>query len=119
MDNYLLSGHILRCKLIPNDQVSPDLWVGANRKWRQVPRDRVARVSHNKVRYFLCVCEGMGLRNDFQPRTEEEQSRAEDRLLRRQEEKKRKLEELGIDYDFGDAAYVSILQCLAIVKLLT
>lgn len=50
MDNYLLMGHILTCKLIPKDQVHPELWVGANRKWRAVPRDRVARVAHNKVR---------------------------------------------------------------------
>ena len=50
MDNYLLMGHILTCKVIPKDQVHPELWVGANRKWRPVPRDRVARVAHNKVR---------------------------------------------------------------------
>ena len=50
MDNYLLMGHILTCKVIPKDQVHPELWVGANRKWRPVPRDRMARVAHNKVR---------------------------------------------------------------------
>lgn len=49
MDNYLLTGHILTCKLVPKDKVHPELWVGANRKWRFVPRDRVARVQHNKV----------------------------------------------------------------------
>ena len=49
MDNYLLMGHILTCKVIPKDQVHPELWVGANRKWRPVPRDRVARVAHNRV----------------------------------------------------------------------
>lgn len=49
MDNYLLMGHILRCKIIPKDQVHPELWVGANRKWRTVPKDRIARVEHNKV----------------------------------------------------------------------
>lgn len=49
MDNYLLMGHILNCKVIPKDEVHPELWVGANRKWRQVPNVRVARVQHNKV----------------------------------------------------------------------
>jgi len=39
MDNYLLMGHILRCKIIPNDQVHPELWAGANKssgecRWR-------------------------------------------------------------------------------------
>ncbi|KAI9066327.1 RNA-binding domain-containing protein [Trametes sanguinea] len=89
MDNYLLMGHILTCKVIPKDQVHPELWVGANRKWRPVPRDRIARVAHNK------------------PRTEEEQEKAERRLLKRQEQRKRKLQESGIDYDFEDVAYVS------------
>jgi nucleolar protein 15 len=49
MDNYLLAGHILRVKLVPREHVHPQLWVGANRKWRVVPRARVARVQHNKV----------------------------------------------------------------------
>jgi nucleolar protein 15 len=50
MDNYLIMGHILQCKVIPKDKVHPELWVGANRKWRVVPRDRIARVQHNKVK---------------------------------------------------------------------
>ncbi|KIM39726.1 hypothetical protein M413DRAFT_446633 [Hebeloma cylindrosporum] len=87
MDNYLLMGHILRCKLIPKDQVHPELWVGANRKWRVVPADRVARVAHNK------------------PRTESEQARAAKRLLKRQQTRKRKLEEAGIKYDFEAVSY--------------
>ena len=53
MDNYLLMGHILICKVIPKDEVHPSLWVGANRKWRAVPRDRIARVNHNKVHYLV------------------------------------------------------------------
>ncbi|KAK0485639.1 hypothetical protein IW261DRAFT_1293339, partial [Armillaria novae-zelandiae] len=48
MDNYLLMGHILRCKLIPKEEVHPQLWVGSNRKWRVVPVDRVVRVEHNR-----------------------------------------------------------------------
>jgi nucleolar protein 15 len=88
MDNYLLAGHILRCKLLSADEVRPELWIGANRAWRKVPRDRVARVAHNKER------------------TGEDRAKVEDRLLRRQNEKKRKLSVLGIDYDFGEAEYV-------------
>ena len=49
MDNYLLMGHILQCKVIPKDKVHPELWVGANRKWRTVPHDRIHRVKHNRV----------------------------------------------------------------------
>ncbi|OBZ72694.1 hypothetical protein A0H81_07703 [Grifola frondosa] len=87
MDNYLLMGHILTCKVIPKDEVHPELWIGANRKWRVVPRDRIARVHHNK------------------PRTEEEQEKAEQRLLKRQSQRKRKLEEAGIKYDFEAVSY--------------
>ncbi|KAG7088208.1 hypothetical protein E1B28_012225 [Marasmius oreades] len=88
MDNYLLMGHILRCKVIPKDEVHPELWVGANRKWRVVPRDRVARVEQSKLR------------------TPEEQDKAVKRLIKRQNEKKRKLEAAGIKYDFDAVAYV-------------
>jgi len=87
MDNYLLMGHLLRCKLIPPEQVHPELWFGANRKWKVVPFDRVVRVSHNKTR------------------TEEERRKAERRLVKRQQDRKRKLEEAGIEYDFEAVAY--------------
>ncbi|KAF9466496.1 hypothetical protein BDZ94DRAFT_1319381 [Collybia nuda] len=87
MDNYLIMGHILRCKVIPNNEVHPELWIGANRKWRAVPRDRVTRVEHNK------------------PRTEGEQVRAARRLIKRQNERKRKLVDAGIKYDFEAVSY--------------
>lgn len=44
-----------------------------------------------------------------QPRTEEQQDKAESRLLKRQDQRKRKLEEAGIKYDFEAVAYVSLL----------
>ncbi|KAG6917520.1 hypothetical protein DXG01_002267 [Tephrocybe rancida] len=87
MDNYLLTGHILRCKVIPKDEVHPELWVGANRKWRVVPQDRLTRVEHNKER------------------TEEEQSRAAKRLIKRQNDRKRKLADSGIKYNFEAVSY--------------
>jgi len=50
MDNYLLMGHILKCKVIPKSEVHPELWIGADKKFKKVPMARVYRVSHNKVR---------------------------------------------------------------------
>lgn len=43
---------------------------------------------------------------DTKPRTEESIQRAEKRLMKRQEERKRRLEEVGIKYDFDAVAYV-------------
>ncbi|KAK2463456.1 hypothetical protein APHAL10511_004542 [Amanita phalloides] len=87
MDNYLIMGHLLQCKIVPKDKVHPQLWVGANRKWRVVPRARVVRLAHNKKR------------------TQEEQDKAEKRLLRRQRERKRKLAEAGIEYELDAVMY--------------
>ena len=49
MDNYLLMGHLLQCKVIPPDDVHPQLWVGANRKFKKIPRARVEKMKHEKV----------------------------------------------------------------------
>ncbi|KAL1742598.1 hypothetical protein HDZ31DRAFT_65828 [Schizophyllum fasciatum] len=87
MDNYLLMGHILRCKVIPKDEVHPELWIGANRKYRAIPTVRINKLQHDKSR------------------TEEEKQRVEKRLLKRQRQQQRKLAAAGIDYDMGDAVY--------------
>jgi len=107
MDNYLLMGHILKCRVIPKSEVHPELWMGADKKFKKVPMARVHRVSHNKVRFndlFFPWLTEMLL--DSQLRTEEEKDRVDKRLLKRQEERKRKLKEVGIDYDFDMVAYV-------------
>lgn len=49
MDNYLLAGHLLQCKMIATEQLHPDLWVGSNKKWKRIPKGRIARLAHNKV----------------------------------------------------------------------
>ena len=53
MDNYLLVGHILKCKVIPKSEVHPELWIGADKKFKKVPMARVYRVSHNKVLFSI------------------------------------------------------------------
>ncbi|KAG8996952.1 hypothetical protein FRB94_007972 [Tulasnella sp. JGI-2019a] len=87
MDNYLLHGHILKCKVVPKDRIHPTLWVGANRKYKKIPHDRIARVTHNK------------------DRTKEQQKRAEARLFKRQNSRAAKLGKLGIKYDFKATGY--------------
>ncbi|KAF4971724.1 hypothetical protein FSARC_1523 [Fusarium sarcochroum] len=42
MDNYLLFGHILKCRVIPQDQVHDDMFKGANRRFKKVPWNKMA-----------------------------------------------------------------------------
>ncbi|KZT53263.1 hypothetical protein CALCODRAFT_440369 [Calocera cornea HHB12733] len=91
LHNYLMFGHLLQCYIIPAEKVHPELWVGANRKFRKLPLERIARLKHNRER------------------TEEEKQQSNERLLKRQEEKKRKLAELGIDYDMDAAGFVRLV----------
>lgn len=41
MNNYLMFGHILKCKLVPKDQVHEKIWVGANKRFKRVPWSRI------------------------------------------------------------------------------
>ena len=49
MHNYLLMGHILQCKLLQDDEIHPELWVGSGKKWRIVKQERVERQRVNRV----------------------------------------------------------------------
>ncbi|KAJ2984276.1 hypothetical protein NUW58_g6110 [Xylaria curta] len=42
MDNYLLAGHILKVKMVPKSQVHDKLWVGANRRFKKIPWNKMA-----------------------------------------------------------------------------
>lgn len=41
MNNYLMFGHILKCKVIPNEQIHPRLWEGANRRFKKMPWNKI------------------------------------------------------------------------------
>ncbi|KAK0732599.1 hypothetical protein B0T21DRAFT_452162 [Apiosordaria backusii] len=42
MDKYLLFGHILTAKVVPPNQVHPDLFKGANRRFKVIPWNKMA-----------------------------------------------------------------------------
>ncbi|KAI0113772.1 RNA-binding domain-containing protein [Nemania sp. FL0031] len=42
MDNYLLAGHILKVKMVPKSQVHEKLWVGANKRFKKIPWNKMA-----------------------------------------------------------------------------
>jgi nucleolar protein 15 len=80
MDNYLLFNHQLQCKVL--DQVHEELFKGANRKFKKIPWKRIAIEKHNK------------------PKTEEKKQQLLESKIKKRQEKRLKLQELGIDYDF-------------------
>jgi nucleolar protein 15 len=43
MDNYLMYGHILKCKYVPQEQLHPDIWKGANRRFKRTPWNRIEK----------------------------------------------------------------------------
>lgn len=43
MDNYLMYGHILKCKYVPSEQLHPEIWKGANRRFKKTPWNRIER----------------------------------------------------------------------------
>ncbi|SPO28362.1 related to NOP15 - protein involved in 60S ribosomal subunit biogenesis [Ustilago trichophora] len=82
MHNYLIDGRLLQVKEVSKDKIHPELWVGANRKFNKVPGARLERVVRGREK------------------TEEEQQRTNDRALKRQDERREKLKNLGIEYEF-------------------
>lgn len=77
MDNYLMFGHILKCKFAPEETLHPDVWKGANRRYRKIP--------HNKI-------EGKWLDS---PKTKEYWAAKIEREQQKREAKAEKLKELG------------------------
>ena len=82
MNNYLLDGHLLQLAMIPSEEVDPNLWIGANRKFRRVPMDRVERKRRSKSR------------------SAEERAEVNRKLLQRQKKRRAALARAGIKYDF-------------------
>ena len=41
MNNYLMFGHILKCSVVPKEQVHENLWKGANKRFKTVPRSKI------------------------------------------------------------------------------
>lgn len=82
MDKYLLVGKQLVVKQLRTNQVHARIWKGANQKFRPYPRREQHGARVNK------------------PKSEEEQQAVNARLVKKEEEKRKQLEALGIDYSF-------------------
>ncbi|PVH84382.1 hypothetical protein DL98DRAFT_512286 [Cadophora sp. DSE1049] len=80
MDNYLMFGHILKVKLIPEEQVNEDWFKGANKRFKKVPWNKM---------------EG---RNLEQGKSEETWNTKVEKEAEKREKKSRKLKEIGYEF---------------------
>jgi nucleolar protein 15 len=82
MDNYLLFESVLKVRLMTAEECHPELWKGANRKFKAVPWRRKAAEAHDK------------------PRSAAELAKRDAALLAGERARRRKIEKAGIEYDF-------------------
>lgn len=86
MNNYMMFGRTLECKYLPPSQVHPDTFRNADRKFKVVPWTRINRDRHNATK------------------TEQQIKTINDRLVKREDKLRKKLSDLGYDYDFSGYA---------------
>ena len=43
MNNYMIFQHILKCQLVPKERLHADTFVGANKKFRKIPHEKIER----------------------------------------------------------------------------
>lgn len=79
MDNYLLFGHILKCKYAQPDSLHPETWKGADKKFRKIPHEKLER-------------ERLAA-----PKTEEQWEKKNEREQKKRNRKGRKLAVLGLE----------------------
>ena len=82
MDGYILTGKTLKCSIVPPENVHPEMFAGANKKLKRIPWQKMDKDRHNKVR------------------TEEETKQRVARLVKADGKRRKRLQDLGIEYDF-------------------
>ena len=84
MDNYLIYGHILKCKVIPRSEIKDveALFKGAGKRFKRIPWTDIMRRQLEKKR------------------TVAEWAKLEGREETRRKKRNRKLKELGFDYQY-------------------
>ncbi|KAI1487935.1 hypothetical protein F5X96DRAFT_647803 [Biscogniauxia mediterranea] len=81
MDNYLLFGHILKVKLVPESGVHENLWKGANKRFKKIPWNKMVGSQLKK------------------PRTESAWTEKISKEERRRSERAKRLQDIGYDFD--------------------
>jgi nucleolar protein 15 len=76
------------------------LWVGANKKFRKIPRARVEKMKHDKVSQDRLSIRLVGNGANRRSLMTIEQEQANKRVLEKQAGRRKKIKDAGIDYDF-------------------
>jgi len=83
MNNYLMNGKILKVHVMPDEDLHDKMMIGSNRKFTKVPRGKVEREKRD------------------QERTEDQKKERMSKLLKRDDTRRKKISEAGIEYDFA------------------
>ena len=84
MDNYLMFGHLLKCKLVAKEDVHPALWKGADKRFKKVPWNQI---------------EGRKL---ALPKGREEWEKKTERERKRRGRKSEQAKAMGYEFDGGE-----------------
>jgi len=95
MDKYLLFGNTLQCNVLKQEDVHPNMFKGADKPFRKVPWRDIAKKRQNA------------------PRTAEQTIKITKRLIQKDNKKRKKLEALGIKYDFEGYGQADALEDVA------
>lgn len=89
MNNYLMLGQLLRCHVVAKDKIHPRLFSGSGRSMED-GRGRSRVITNRKRAHALMSVE----------KTSEQHAKKTSKLLEKEDNKRRKLEALGIDFSF-------------------
>lgn len=81
MDNYLMFGHILKCKYAPAETLHADVWKGANKKYRKIPQHKLLKQKAE------------------QPKSEKQIERKMKKVQGQRERKLKQLKDMGYNYE--------------------
>ena len=82
MDGYLMMKQKIECHVVPPEKVHPQTFAGANRRFKKVPWQKLARERHNRAR------------------TPEEGARLLKSLAKKEQKRKDRIKAEGIDYEY-------------------
>ncbi len=81
MNNYLMFGHILKCRVVPEEQLHVNVWKGADKRFKKVPWNKLEGKKHE-------VAVG---RDQWNARNENEE--------KRRKSKQEKMKEIGYEFE--------------------